>query len=209
MIYNLKVTDHDVLSEDDASSDDMSSQSLSIIDDCSEYEQGLDQEDLWIESQEDLRNAAAADNSPVKRLSMETAIEEERSCQNLVNSHSGDEVSHDTGAGAGEGMGCDQEDSGCAELRGEVVMPVGNLVARLPLMGIAVKEENFDVADTKLVKATELEEIDIDWWIQQNRCKVKKRRHKNWRRRSRKRELIFIPFQSRKARNRAESCSKC
>ena len=87
-------------------------------------------------------------------------------------------------------------------------MPVGNLVARLPLMGIAVKEENFDVADTKLVKATELEEIDIDWWIQQNRCKVKKRRHKNWRRQSRKRELIFIPFQSRKARNRAERCGK-
>ena len=70
-------------------------------------------------------------------------------------------------------MGCDQEDSGCAELRGEVVTPVGNLVARLPLMGIAVKEQSFDVADTKLVKVTELEETDIDWWIQQNRSKVK------------------------------------
>ena len=159
---------------------------------------------MWIESQEDLRNAAAVDNSPVKQLSMGTEIDEERSCQNLVNSHSGDEVSHNTGAGAGEGSGCDQEDSGGAELRCEVVTPVGNLVARMPLMEIAVKEQSFEVADTILVKATELEETDIDWWIQQNRCKVKKRRHTNWRRRNRKRELIFIPFQSRKARNRDE-----
>ena len=105
-------------------------------------------------------------------------------------------------------MGCDQEYSGGAELRGEVVTPVGNLVARLPLMGIAVKEQSFDVADTKLVKATELEETDIDWWIQQNRCKVKKRRYTNWRRRNRKRELVFIPFQSRKAKNRDERCGR-
>jgi hypothetical protein len=136
------------------------------------------------------------DNSPVKQLSMGTEIDKERSHQTLVNSHSRDEVSHNTGAG--EGMGCDQKDSGGAELRDEVVTPVGNLVVRLPLMGIAVKEQSFDIADTKLIKATELEEIDIDCWIQQNRCKVKKRRHKNWRRRSRKRELTFSPFNHEK-----------
>ena len=84
----------------------------------------------------------------------------------------------------------------------------GKLVERYPLTLIAIEEQNFDVADIMLVKVTELDELDIDWWVQQDRCKAKRRRNKNWRRRSRKRVLYFVPFQSRKARTREEKRGK-
>ena len=64
MFYNLEVADQDGLSEDD-SSNSMSSQSLCTADDWSDYEEWYEQEDLWIESQEDLRNTAAAVNLPI------------------------------------------------------------------------------------------------------------------------------------------------
>ena len=40
----------------------------------------------------------------------------------------------------------------------------GNLVVWPPLKGIVTYDESFEVANVKPIKATELQEIDIDWW---------------------------------------------
>jgi len=202
MCYNLEVTDQGELTEEDDSSSSRSSQSLSVSDDWSDYEEGLDQEDLWIESQEDLRNTAAAGNLPTKQPWSGTEFEEVTLHQNA----------NITSAGADSNIGHDQEDSVNVDPDKEDVLLTleaeGKLVVRQPLTVIAIEEQSFDVADIKLVKVTELDELDIDWWVQQDRYKAKRRRNKNWSRRSRKRVLYFIPFQSRKARTREEKRGK-
>jgi hypothetical protein len=78
----------------------------------------------------------------------------------------------------------------------------GNLVVWPPLKGIVTYDESFEVANVKPIKATELQEIDIEWWVQQDRFKKKSRRHKSRRRRTRRKTIIFIPFYPRKARSR-------
>jgi hypothetical protein len=202
MCYNLEVTDQGELTEEDDSSSSRSSQALSVSDDWSEYKEGLDQEDLWIESQEDLRNTAAAGNLPIKQPWSGTEFKEVTLYQNA----------NITSAGADSDIGHDQEDSVNDDPDKEDVLLTleaeGKLVVRQPLTVIAIEEQSFDVADIKLVKVTELDELDIDWWVQQDRYKAKRRRNKNWSRRSRKRVLYFIPFQSRKARTREEKRGK-
>ena len=79
---------------------------------------------------------------------------------------------------------------------------VGNLVVWPPLKGIVTYDESAEVANAKPIKATELQEIDIEWWVQQDRFKKKSRRHKSRRRRTRRKTVIFIPFYPRKSRSR-------
>jgi hypothetical protein len=70
-----------------------------------------------------------------------------------------------------------------------------SLVEWPPIRGIAVEEVSMDVADIKPVKATLLEEHDIEWWLQQARCQKKVRKHKNGRRRNRRKATVVLLYQ--------------
>ena len=156
MFESLEVNDQDGLRKEDDSSNAMSSQFMAS-DDWSEYDEGLDQEDSWIESYDDMRSALAEDNSPIKQLRMETDIKDAALYQNtiILDGETGSDIGHD------------QEDPENGDQECEETPPTveveGELVVRLPLTAIAIEEQNFDVADIKLVKLTEIDEMDIDW----------------------------------------------
>ena len=52
-----------------------------------------------------------------------------------------------------------------------------------------------DVADVKPVKATMLEDLDIEWWLQHARCQKMSRKHRNGRRCNRSKATIVLLYQ--------------
>ena len=68
------------------------------------------------------------------------------------------------------------------------------------ICGVAIEEVSMDVADIKPVKATLLEECDIEWWLQQARCQKKARKSKNGRRRNREKEAATFLYQPARRR---------
>ena len=70
-----------------------------------------------------------------------------------------------------------------------------SLVEWPPIRGIAVEEVSMDVADVKPVKATMLEDLDIEWWLQHARCQKMSRKRRNGRRRNRSKATIVLLYQ--------------
>ena len=70
-----------------------------------------------------------------------------------------------------------------------------SLVEWPPIRGVAVEEIGMDVADVKPVKATMLEDLDIEWWLQHARCQKMSRKHRNGRRRNRSKATIVLLYQ--------------
>ena len=92
-----------------------------------------------------MRSALTEDNSPIKQLRMETDIKDAALYQNtiILDVETGSDIGH----GQEDPENGDQE---CEETPPTVEVE-GKLVVRLPLTAIAIEEQNFDVADIKLV----------------------------------------------------------